>query len=148
MEDSKGIISSRNATVKVILFTSKTLANGEHPIMLKITKNRLRKYIGLGINCSLKYWNKEKELPKPNHPKRTEIVSLINRFEKEFTDKIQEFSLQQKDYTTALLADTVLKKSKSAVVAEFVDALCSSQTLISVVPNLSRSESANKPGKP
>jgi len=123
MENTRGIISNRNAIVKVILFTSKTLANGEHPIMIKITKNRIRKHIGMGISCPLKYWDKAKELPKANHPKRSEVMTLINRFEKEFSDKIQEFNFQLKDYTIEQLVDSVLKKSKSAVVEEYIDAL-------------------------
>jgi integrase len=123
MEKTRGIISSRNAIVKVILFTSKTLANGEHPIMIKVTKNRIRKYIGIGLSCPLKYWDKAKELPKANHPKRTEVMTLINRFEKDFSDKIQEFNFQLKDYTIEQLVDSVLKKSKSAIVEEYIDAL-------------------------
>jgi integrase len=116
-------ISSRNATVKVILFTSKTLANGDHPIMIKITKNRIRKHISIGLSCPLKYWDKAKELPKHNHPNRTEIIGLVNKFEKEFSDKIQEFSFRQKEYTIDQLVDVVLRNAKSMVVAEYIDHL-------------------------
>ena len=34
-----------DATISVICFKSKTLANGEHPLMLRITKDRKRNYI-------------------------------------------------------------------------------------------------------
>jgi integrase len=125
MEQNRGLITQGTAFVKVVLFTSKVLSNGEHPIMVKITKNRIRKHISIGMNCPLKYWDKAKELPKPNHPKRAEIIALSNKFEKEFTDKIQEFSLNSKEYTIDQLIAAVLDKPKNseASVMSYIDAL-------------------------
>ena len=102
------------------------MSNGEYPLMLKITQNRISKHISICMNCSLKYWDKVKELPKPNHPKRAEIIALINKFEKEFTDKIQEFSLQSKDsYTIENLVAQVLDKpkNKNFLVVNYIDTL-------------------------
>ena len=129
MEQNRGTVTHKIAFVKVVLFTSKQLLNGEHPVMIRITKNRVRKYISIGINCALKYWDKAKELPKSNHPQRAEIIALINKFEKEFTDKIQEFSLHSKDYTIEQLVSAVLEKPqnieevKGHNVAKFIDNL-------------------------
>jgi integrase/recombinase XerD len=39
------------ASVKVILYTSKTLKNGEHPIMIRLIKDRKTKYMSLGHSC-------------------------------------------------------------------------------------------------
>ncbi|MBP6732067.1 MAG: hypothetical protein KA149_08410, partial [Chitinophagales bacterium] len=39
------------ATVKAMLYTSKTLSNGEYPIMLRISSGDERKYIALGFSC-------------------------------------------------------------------------------------------------
>lgn len=82
MKQNSGIVIHKIAFVKVVLCTSKQLFNGEHSGMIRITKNRTRKYISIGMTCSLKYWDKAKELPKSNHPKRAEIIALINKFEK------------------------------------------------------------------
>ncbi len=125
MEQNRGLITHGTAFVKVVLFTSKVLLNGEHPIMLRITKNRIRKYISIGINCPLKYWDKVKEVPKSNHPKRAEIIALGNKFEKEFTDKIHEFSLHSKEYTIDQLVSAVLENPKSSevLVENYIDAL-------------------------
>ena len=49
-------------TVTVILYKSKTLANGEHPIMLRLCHNGQRKYKSLGLSCSEKMWNEKKEV--------------------------------------------------------------------------------------
>ena len=129
MEQNRGKVTHKIAFVKVVLFTSKELLNGEHPVMIRIMKNRVRKYISIGISCSLKYWDKAKELPKSNHPRRSEIIALINKFEKEFSDKIQEFSFHSKDYTIEELVTAVLDKPKNTEeigvgnVANYIDTL-------------------------
>ena len=38
-------------SVKVVLYTSKILKNGEHPVILRLTKDRKQKKISLGFNC-------------------------------------------------------------------------------------------------
>ena len=49
-------------TVTVVLYKSKTLANGEHPIMLRLCYNGQRKYKSFGLSCSEKMWNENKEV--------------------------------------------------------------------------------------
>jgi Zn-dependent M32 family carboxypeptidase len=129
MVQNRGTVTHKMAFAKVVLFTSKELLNGEHPVMIRITKNRIRKYISIGINCSLKYWDKAKELPKSNHPRRAEVIALINKFEKEFTDKIQEFSFHSKEYTIDQLVSAVFEKperieeEKNILVVNYIDNL-------------------------
>ena len=53
-----------STTVNVLCYKSKTLANGEHPLMLCVTKDRKRKYQGLGISVNPKFWDFGKERPK------------------------------------------------------------------------------------
>ena len=48
------------AGVKVVYFTSKTLADGSHPFLVRITKDRQRKYIAIGESLLPKYWNPDK----------------------------------------------------------------------------------------
>lgn len=54
-------------TVSVILYKSKTLANGEHPIMLRLCYNGQRKYKSFGLSCSEKMWNEKKEEVRSSH---------------------------------------------------------------------------------
>lgn len=44
------------ATVNVLCYRSKTLSNGEHPLMICVCKDGKRKYVGLGISVNTKYW--------------------------------------------------------------------------------------------
>ena len=51
-------------TISAILYTSKTLANGEHPIMLRICYNGKRKYKSMGISCRPQEWSDDKQRVK------------------------------------------------------------------------------------
>ena len=44
-----------SATVTVICYKWKTLANGENPLMLRVTKDRKTKYQSLGISITKRY---------------------------------------------------------------------------------------------
>ena len=69
--------------VEPILYTSKTLNNGEHPIMIRFTYKGKRKYVSLGISCSVNHWNKKENSPTRKHPLYKEIHILI-------TEKVNE----------------------------------------------------------
>lgn len=51
-------------TISAILYTSKTLANGEHPIMLRVCYNGKRKYKSMGIYCKPQEWSNDKQRVK------------------------------------------------------------------------------------
>ena len=44
-----------NTTISVICYNSKTLANGEHPLMLRIIQNRKTQYKSLNISVAAKH---------------------------------------------------------------------------------------------
>ena len=46
-----------NATITVVCYKSKTLKNGESPIMLRVCKDNKKKYQSLGISVNPKYWD-------------------------------------------------------------------------------------------
>ena len=62
-------------TVNVICYKSKTLSNGEHPIMVRICKDGKKKYVSVGISVKAKHWNFDK-----NEPKRNCLPSLSGVF--------------------------------------------------------------------
>lgn len=66
-----------NTSTKVLLYRSKTLSNGEHPILLRITKDRKSKYISVGVSCTVDLWDAKENLPKKKHPLFKEIKILI-----------------------------------------------------------------------
>ncbi|MEL5892336.1 site-specific integrase [Bacteroides sp. GD17] len=103
------------ATVNVLCYRSKTLSNGEHPIMLRVCKGGKKKYIGLGISVNPKYWDFEKNKPKRNCPNREQIIKVINEQEQKYSEQILEFSTEQREYSPTTLVEAVapIRKSKT-----------------------------------
>jgi site-specific recombinase XerD len=65
------------ATLKVLLFTSKVLSNGESPIMIRLTIDRKSSYISIGHTCNPEYWNFDKDEPNKKHPNKKELDILV-----------------------------------------------------------------------
>ena len=98
-------------SLNVLCYTSKTLSNGEHPIMICVKQNRKRKYSSLGISIQAKFWDFEKGKPKPNCPNRIQIEQLILKKTKEVMDKIARLEAENKEYSaTSILGNEKVKK--------------------------------------
>ncbi|MDP4286234.1 MAG: site-specific integrase [Bacteroidota bacterium] len=67
-----------SANIKVVLYPSKTLKNGEHPIMLRVIKDRKPKYISIGFSCTKDLWDDKENLPKKKHVHYKELCILIS----------------------------------------------------------------------
>lgn len=44
-----------NVTANIVCYKSKTLSNGEHPLMIRICKNGKKKYKSLGFSTDIRY---------------------------------------------------------------------------------------------
>lgn len=98
-----------NATVNVICYSSKTLSNGENPLMIRVSKDGKRTYKSLGISVNPLFWDFTKNKPKRNCPNKEQIEQLISEKKKTFTQTILELNTTKKEYTTNSLIDTVNK---------------------------------------
>ena len=113
-------MASEYTTISVILYKSKTLSNGEHPIMLRVSKNRVRKYISLGVSCNIDDWDFKQSLPKKRHPNKDTVDSIIARALKEHKDKLMDFKHEGKDFTPdVLIAETNKSVRKTTVLNYF-----------------------------
>lgn len=65
-------------TIKVICYKSKTLSNGEHPLMIRICKDKKKKYQSLGISIKAEHWNFKSNLPKEDCPDYARIQLVID----------------------------------------------------------------------
>lgn len=92
-----------NASVNVICYKSKTLLNGEHPLMLRICKDGKRKYQSLGLSIHSKYWDFEKEKPKRNCPNREFIAEVISTNMESVRKQIIELNADNRDYSAQSL---------------------------------------------
>ena len=110
-----------DANVKVILFKSKTLADGSHPLMVRITKDRQRKYIAIGESCQLKYWDEEKNVPKRAHPNRAYLEQLIRTWTTKYATAAIELKLEEKPFTASSVAIQLVKVIRKAKLFDFID---------------------------
>jgi len=53
-----------NVTANIVCYRSKTLANGERPLMVRICKDGKKKHKSLDVPVNPKHWNFEKNTLK------------------------------------------------------------------------------------
>ena len=67
---------TRMATgVSILCYKSKTLANGAHPLMIRLCKDGKKKYVSLGVAVLPQFWDFEKNKPKRNCPNKIGTVA-------------------------------------------------------------------------
>ena len=109
--------------VSVICFKSKVLANGEHPIVLRITENKKRVTKSLGISVKAQHWDFKKEEPKPKCPNRDLIVSIILKVKSEYQSKILEKIAHDEEFTATSLISEEKEEIKAKTVEDFYTSL-------------------------
>ncbi|WP_065220402.1 MULTISPECIES: site-specific integrase [Butyricimonas] len=107
-----------STSVSVVYYTSKTLKNGNHPLMLRVTQNRKTKYVSLGISIHPDYWNFKKNEPKTNCPNKVAIQRLITDKIKDYTGTIIDLEVEKKDFTPTSLIEKVDKPTKRLTAGE------------------------------
>ena len=110
-----------SCTVNVLCYKSKILSNGEHPLMICISKESKRKYLSLGVSILPQHWDFEKNKPKRNCPNKDLIQRLINEKINLYTEHILELKTLNKEFTIANLIDKVNGVSSKCTVNQFFD---------------------------
>ena len=106
-----------DATISVVCYKSKTLSNGEHPLMLRISKDGKKKYQSLGISVNPKFWDFQKNKPKPKCPNLEYLQKIILDKKLELQKKMLEIKSDQKEYSAA----TLIEANEKLLVAKNVD---------------------------
>lgn len=112
-----------NATINVVCYKWKTLANGEQPLMLRICKDGKKKYQSLGISIPIKYWDFKRNKPKSNYPNKEFIQKIILDKQTELQQRMLELNSEQKEYTTTTLLCDENKKFELKTVSDFYQEL-------------------------
>ena len=105
-------------TVNVLCYKSKTLSNGEHPLMIRICKDGKKKYVSLGVSVKAEHWNFEKNVPKSNCPNREHINILIANKKKEYETEIVKLKSEDKLFTANTLNEQISNSVKPKTVEE------------------------------
>ena len=109
------------ATVNVLCYKSKTLANGENPLVIRICKDGKKKYQNLGISINPQYWDFERNKPKRNCPNKELIQTLINDKVTEYSEYLWELKTSKKDFTATNLVEKTKKVHVKCTVGELFD---------------------------
>ena len=83
-----------DAGVNILCYKSKTLANGAHPLMIRVCKDGKKKYVSLGVSVLPQFWDFTKNQPKKNCPNKTYIEKIIADKSSEFAERIIELKAQ------------------------------------------------------
>jgi hypothetical protein len=102
----------------VLCYKSKTLSNGENPLVIRVCKDGKKKYQSLGISINPKFWDFEKNKPKANCPNREQILMLIAEKTKVFSEQVLEYKIDNKDFTAKSLIEKVKNPVKAKTVKE------------------------------
>lgn len=113
--------ASQMASIKTLLFTSKTLKNGEHPIMLRITKDRKPKYISIGHSSSLELWDSAKDLPKKKHPLYKELVVIIEKRTNDAKISLLKLENEKDNFSADELKTKILRTTKKITLFQYLD---------------------------
>ncbi len=100
-----------NTSVKIVLYKSKTLSNGDHPVMLRIIKDMKPRYISTGISSSCENWNEDECIPKKSHPHYKEAKISIRKKALEAEKLVYDLENEDKNLS-AYEIKTKLKKKK------------------------------------
>ena len=99
-------------TITPIHYTSKTLANGEHPIMLRVCYNGKRVYKSIGISCKTSEWSKDKHRVKGSR------ANTLNPIVTRELNKANEYVLSlegQEDYSASSIVKHLSKPTPTQV---------------------------------
>jgi len=108
------------ATINLELFTSKTLSDGRHPIMIRVTKDGKRSRFVIG-SASVDEWDDVKKAIRPKSRKNhvADNIFIEDSFYK-YKAKFNELTLSSVDWEPAdVFAETVIKTDKEKSFQEY-----------------------------
>jgi len=100
-------------TVSVICYKSKILRDGASPLMLRICKDRKRRYQSLGVSVKPLHWDFKKNEPTADCPNRDKIMLLVKKKINEFERFIINLEIEGKEITaTSIVKSNGVNKPK------------------------------------
>ena len=109
--------------LSILCYKSKTLANGAHPLMIRLCKDGKKQYVSLGVSVLPQFWDFEKNKPKRNYPSKALIDKLIASKMAEYNALVVDMIAERKEYTPQSLAQAVEQKTQGQIVAEMYNRL-------------------------
>ena len=108
-------------SVEAICFNYRPKKDNTYPIMLRLTKSGKRKYVSLGVSVKEENWDFNKNIPKRNCPDRDLILSIIEKRTAEYRAQINEYLVENKDYTLETLVQRAESSARNMTVGNYLD---------------------------
>lgn len=121
-----------SVSVKIVLFTSKTLSTGEHPIMLRITKHRKPKYFNLGQSCLADLWDIKTNRPKRKHTQFQVLSNFLDKIEYDAKELVMKYQAEYRDITFEDFEKHLFNQKKAVGFLEYAQQQIEKEKVISV----------------
>ena len=113
------------AVIKLVLRTNKTLADGSHPIMLRVSFNGMRER-STGYSCTVRYWDKKSECIKKGYPNFVMINAELKKQKDEAISRRDYFIAHGEVYTPSMILEreevrNVLTNDVCGLIARYID---------------------------
>jgi integrase len=93
--------------IAILLYKSKTLADGSHPLMVRISQLKSIKYLSMGLSCPAQWWDFQKNEPRRNHPDRKLLETIIAQKKATYHTRLLELESEQKTLTIQQLVQVI-----------------------------------------
>ncbi len=94
----------QSAVIKLILRTNKMLANGFHPIMLRVSFG-YRREKSTGYFCDVAHWDAKNQIVKPGFGNAAVVNKIINDYKNKVVERKLQFEIEGRKYTPDMLLD-------------------------------------------
>ena len=110
-----------NTTLTTVLYTSKTLSDGTHPLMLRLTKTAESSTSACTFPSMPNFGTLTKAVPSGIAPDKERINTLIETKTKELQEQILDFKTSDKEYTLNTLLEKASRKVVRQTVSEYLN---------------------------
>ena len=116
------------ATIKAVYYTSKIMADGSHPFMVRITKDRKLKYIATGLSLQPKFWNPQKKEIRKSYPEsyRNELIKKLSEWEDKYRNAANSLANADERHDAKSVANKAIegrKQARSVTLLAYMDEL-------------------------
>lgn len=97
------------AVIKLVLRTNKTLSDGTHPIMLRVSFNGMKER-STGYSSTVRYWDKKNEMVKKGYPNWVMVNAQLKRLKDAAIARRDEYIASETFYTPQMILSSPEKK--------------------------------------
>ena len=116
----------QSAVVRLVLRTNKVLANGEHPIMLRVNYGYMREK-STGYSCDVAHWDRKNQLVRKGFKNAVLINQVITNYKDKVVARKLHYEMKGKGYTPDMLLEGFKEEEdiRSHVFADIMDRMLS-----------------------